>query len=78
MMFFTKTFLALTFAALALAAPPAQPRQITRDEIGTFCSNSHPFGTKLDQTNVDPYTLATIITNYYANVLGNVDKPDSF
>ncbi len=77
-MFFTKTFLALTFAALALAAPPAQPRQINHDGIGTFCSNPHPVGSKLDQTNVDPDTLATIITNYYANVLGNADKSDSY
>lgn len=77
-MFFTKTFLALAFAALALASPAAQPRQIDHDEIGTFCSNPHPFGSKLDQTNVDPDTFATIINNYYANVLGNVDKPDSF
>lgn len=57
---FIKTIFALSFAALALAAatPAAQRRQISQES--TFCLDQ-PFGTKLDQTYIDPGSVADVI-----------------
>jgi len=71
---FIKTIFAISFAALALAAatPAAQPRQISQES--TFCLDQ-PFGTKLDQTYIDPGSVANVIAvvpvAVDANVLSN-------
>jgi hypothetical protein len=74
---FIKTIFAISFAALALAAatPAVQPRHLSQES--TFCL-VRPFGTKLNQTNVDPGSVANAITEVATNVDADVLSHDTY
>jgi hypothetical protein len=60
-MFFSKAFFVLSFAALALAVPVADPPQ--QADAGTFCLGGTSVRHKSDQTNLGPGGLVNAAVN---------------